>query len=180
MSQLESSVLALAMVGMASVAYAATMQPADFGQPLSTGDMARYVSIPPSGAGLPPGHGDAATGSALFAEKCAACHGGKLEGIAATGAPALVGGRGTLTSAAPLKTVESYWPYATTVFDYVKRAMPITAPGSLTDDEVYALTAYILAEGHVIDATKALDATSLPAVVMPNRNGFIRDPRPKS
>ena len=179
MSRLEALALALA-VGMGQMASAATLQPSDFGQPLAAEATARYVSIPPSGAGLPPGHGDAATGAGLFAEKCAACHGGKLEGIAETGAPALVGGRGTLTNAAPLKTVESYWPYATTVFDYVKRAMPINAPGSLSDDEVYALTAYILAEGHVIEMSKTMDAHTLPAVVMPNRDGFIRDPRPKS
>ena len=180
MSRLDRSILGVALACAVSTATAATLQPPDFGQPLAAGDVARYVAIPPSGVGLPAGQGDAMTGAALFADKCAACHGGKLEGIAATGAPALVGGRGTVKSAKPLKTVESYWPYATTVFDYVKRAMPMNAPGSLSDDEVYALTAYVLAQGHVIDASRTIDAKSLPAVAMPNRDGFIPDPRPKS
>jgi hypothetical protein len=91
----------------------------------------------------------------------------------------LIGGRGTLASPKPLKTVESYWPYATTLFDYVRRAMPFNAPGSLTDDEVYAVAALILASGHVIAPDAALDENSLPKVAMPNRLGFYRDPRPK-
>ena len=155
------------------------MKPSDFGRPLSVGDAQRYAAIPPSGAGLPPGHGTAGEGATVYANACVACHGAKLEGIDATGAPALVGGRGTLASAKPVKTVESYWPYATTVFDYVRRAMPFNAPGSLTDDQVYAVTAYILAEGHVIDPALALSAQTLPGVQMPNKDGFVRDPRPK-
>ena len=78
-----------------------------------------------------------------------------------------------------MKTVESYWPYATTIFDYVRRAMPFNAPGSLTDDEVYAVTAYILASGHVIPEDAVLDEVGLPRIDMPNRQGFYRDPRPK-
>ena len=180
MSRPDLIVVALAACCTAQATRAATMEPSDFGQKLQASDMTRYVSIPPSGAGLPPGHGTAKDGAVVFGGKCAACHGEKLEGIAATGAPALIGGRGTLQSAKPVKTVESYWPYATTVFDYVKRAMPFTAPGSLTDDEVYAVTAYILAESHIIEASTTLDAKTLPAVAMPNKDGFFPDPRPKS
>ena len=91
----------------------------------------------------------------------------------------LVGGRGTLDTKNPVLTVESYWPYATTVFDYVRRAMPFPAPGSLTSDELYAVVAYILAEANIIDRTMVLDAQTLPRVEMPNRNGFISDPRPE-
>ena len=91
----------------------------------------------------------------------------------------MVGGRGTLATTKPLKTVESYWPYATTIFDYVKRAMPFNAPGSLADDEVYAVTAFVLASAHVVPENAALDAASLPNVQMPNRNGFYPDPRRK-
>jgi len=91
----------------------------------------------------------------------------------------LLGGRGTLTTKNPVMTVESYWPHATTLFDYVRRAMPFQAPGSLTADEVYAVSAYILAEGNIIDKAMVLDAQTLPRVQMPNRDGFIPDPRPE-
>ena len=91
----------------------------------------------------------------------------------------LIGGRGTLATKNPVMTVESYWPYATTLFDYVRRAMPFQAPGSLTADEVYSISAYILAEANVFDKTTVLDAQSLPRVQMPNREGFIPDPRPE-
>ena len=149
----------------------------EFGTPLTRSELGRYLAIPPSGAGLPRGHGDATEGAAVYAARCGACHGENLQGVKEAGGPALVGGRGTLATAKPLKTVESYWPYATTLFDYVRRAMPFNAPGSLTDDEVYAVSAYILARGHVIAADTRLDETSLPKVEMPNRQGFYRDPR---
>ncbi|HVC11047.1 MAG TPA: cytochrome c, partial [Burkholderiales bacterium] len=91
----------------------------------------------------------------------------------------LIGGRGSLTGGKPLKTVESYWPYATTVFDYVKRAMPFNAPGSLSDSQAYAVTAYILGEARIIPQEEVIDAGTLPKVKMPNRHGFItHDPRP--
>jgi cytochrome c len=91
----------------------------------------------------------------------------------------LIGGRGTLTSKNPVMTVESYWPYATTLFDYIRRAMPFLAPGSLTADETYAVSAYILSEARIIDKSMMLDAKTLPLIEMPNRNGFIPDPRPE-
>ena len=167
---------AVALVWAASPALAG---PQTIGQPLTAAQTVRYVAIPPDGAGLPPGHGNVSEGAVVFARSCAACHGDKLQGIASTGAPPLIGGRGTLTAAKPLKTVESYWPYATTVFDYVKRAMPFNAPGSLSNDDVYAVTAYILAQGHIVDATAVMTSDTLPKVRMPNAGGFIPDPRNK-
>ena len=115
----------------------------------------------------------------LYQQQCASCHGQHLEG--GTG-DRLIGGRGSLPNSdatkAPVKTVESYWPYATTLFDYIKRAMPLPAPDSLTNDEVYALVAYILSEAKIISADTVLDAASLAKIKMPNRDGFIGDPRP--
>ncbi len=136
---------------------------------------AQDIAIAPNGAELPPGGGDARTGAAVYAARCAACHGSSgREGPD----PVLVGGQGTLASDAPLQTIGSYWPYATTVFDYVRRAMPFTAPGSLTPDEVYAVTAFLLHANGIIEADTVLDRETLPAVVMPNRDGFVPDPRP--
>lgn len=151
------------------------------GKGASPQDIAKFFSIPPDGRGLPPGSGTGAKGASVYADNCAACHGDKLEGNPAKGigGDRLIGGRGTLASKAPIKTVESYWPYATTLFDYVKRAMPFTAPGSLTDDEVYSVVAYILSEGKIIKPTDVVNAQTLPKIEMPNRNGFIPDARPE-
>lgn len=138
------------------------------------------ISIPPDGSGLPPGSGTAQDGAKIYAAKCLACHG--QEGA---GRPndRLVGGRGTLRDAAPIKTVGSYWPYATTLFDYIRRAMPIVQPQSLSSDEAYALTAYLLYLNEVIAGDDAMNAQTLPRVVMPNRDSFIpaypRAPRRK-
>lgn len=137
------------------------------------------VAIPPDGEHLPPGGATAEQGEDVYNRDCAACHGEDLQGIEATGGAALIGGRETLSSGMPTKkTVESYWPYATTVFDYVRRAMPFTSPGSLTDEEVYAVTAYILHRGDIISRDERMDAESLPEVEMPNEDGFVPDPRP--
>jgi S-disulfanyl-L-cysteine oxidoreductase SoxD len=129
------------------------------------------VSIGPDGAGLPSGRGTPKQGETVFAEKCVACHGEK-----GAGKPndQLVGGRGSLSGEqAPVKTVGSFWPYATTLFDYVRRAMPLNAPKSLSDDEVYAVAAYILQLNGIIGEADAMDAQTLPQVQMPNRDGFI-------
>jgi mono/diheme cytochrome c family protein len=128
------------------------------------------ISIPPSGAGLPPGSGSVKQGAAIYAAMCQACH-----GASGAGKPvdALAGGMGTLASNNPVRTVGSYWPYATTLFDYVRRAMPSTAPGSLTNDEIYALSAYILSLDGIVPADAVMNAHTLPQVKMPNRDGFI-------
>ena len=155
---------------------AALAQTPQFGQPIAPADAAPWdISIGPDGAGLPPGRGTVAQGEAVYAAKCQACHGEK-----GAGRPSdrLVGGIGTLEPGkTPVKTVGSYWPYATTLFDYVRRAMPWNQPKSLTDDEVYAVSAYILNLNGIIGPNDAMDAQSLPKVAMPNRDGFIPFPR---
>jgi cytochrome c len=141
------------------------------GVPVTEAEVAPWdISIEPDGTGLPPGSGTMREGSAIYAIKCLACH-----GAGGTGTPndTLAGGYGTLSGPAPIRTVGSYWPYATTVFDYVRRAMPLSAPQSLSNDEVYALTAYLLAINGIIDADAVMNAETLPKVVMPNRDGFV-------
>lgn len=145
------------------------------GTNLSEKDLSQFFAITPTGEGLPGGSGNVEAGAIIYDRKCAMCHGKDLQGVPATGGPALVGGRNSLTHDVPLKTVESYWPYATTLFDYIWRAMPFFKPGSLTADEVYALCAFILASGNVIDGRATMDAASLPRVKMPNAKGFYQD-----
>jgi S-disulfanyl-L-cysteine oxidoreductase SoxD len=129
------------------------------------------IAIGTDGKELPPGSGTAKTGAHLFSEKCAACHGENLEG--STQAPALIGGAGTLTSMHPKLTTGSYWPFATTIFDYIRRAMPRYQEGSLKNDEVYSLTAFILFRDEIIKENDVIDAKTLPKIKMPNRDGFI-------
>jgi len=127
-------------------------------------------TIMPNGEGLPDGSGTAAEGAKVYQDNCLACHGaGGKDGLN----DVLVGGHGSLTTDRPQKTVGSYWPYATTLFDYVHRAMPYQAPGSLSDDDVYAVTAYILYLNDVVDENDRLDADTLPDVRMPNRDNFV-------
>jgi len=128
------------------------------------------ISIPPDGTGLPPGSGTAAKGALVYEQKCQTCHGMK-----GAGQPndRLVGGQGTLASKTPVRTIGSYWPYATTVFDYVRRAMPYAQPQSLTDDEVYAVTAYLLQLNGIISEIAEMNSRTLPTVRMPNRDNFI-------
>ena len=130
------------------------------------------IDVRADGAGLPPGQGSAEQGAALFASTCAACHGERGEHPVIP-ALRLVGGRGTLATPGAVQTVGSYWPYATTLFDYIRRAMPFSAPRSLTDDQVYAVTAYILQLNGIVPEGTVLDAATLPEVQMPNRNGFV-------
>ena len=163
--------------GLIGAASAAPPVPS-FGTPVGPVDLRSEGSIPPSGAGLPLGHATATDGAIVYAAQCAACHGDKLQGVKAAGGPALAGGRGTLETRRPIKTVESSWPYATTLFDYVKRAMPFNAPGSLSNNQVYAVVAYILVQDKVITPGETMDAATLPKVHMPNAAGFIPDPRP--
>lgn len=164
---------AVSLVGLALfVAVPATAQQGPgLGEPISADDLAPWdISIQPGGEGLPPGSGSAATGAELYAVHCVACHGA---GGAGQPNDRLVGGQGTLTQLQQVRTIGSFWPYASTVFDYIRRAMPFHAPQSLTNDQVYALTAYLLAENGVIAKDATLDARSLARVEMPNRDGFI-------
>lgn len=129
------------------------------------------------GAGLPPGKGDVSHGADVFAQQCAACHGTFGEGEGRY--PKLMGGEGTLTADRPEPSVGSYWPFAPTLWDYINRAMPFTAPHSLSADDVYALTAYILNFNNVVPADFVADRDTLPKVKMPNRDNFVwKDPRP--
>jgi len=129
------------------------------------------ISVGPDGAGLPVGSGTPKQGEAVYAAKCVACHGEK--GAGKPNDP-LVGGRGTLASGQdPIKTIGSFWPYATTIFDYVRRAMPLNESKTLTNDEVYAVTAYLLYLNGIIGESTALDAQTLPRVKMPNSDGFV-------
>ena len=128
------------------------------------------ISAGPDGVGLPPGKGTAAAGAIVYEQKCQACHGA---GGAGQPNDRLVGGQGTLASKAPVRTIGSYWPYATTVFDYVRRAMPYIQPQSLSNDEVYALTAYLLNLNGIVGDGDEMNAQTLPKVKMPNRDSFI-------
>ena len=151
-----------------------------FGTTATSADLARFFSPLPDGRGLPPGSGSVLQGKSIYLQQCASCHGENLQGGIGD---RLAGGRGSLVNGdpakPPVKTVESYWPYATTLFDYIKRAMPMTAPGSLSDDQVYALTAYILSEANIVSDDVIMNAETLPKVVMPNVGGFIPDHRPE-
>lgn len=153
--------------------------PYNFGTTPSAAEIAMIdIDAMPDGRGLPTGSGNYKKGKDVYTAKCAACHGADLAGVQGTGAAALIGGRGSLASGNPKKTVESYWPYASTVFDYVKRAMPFNAPGSLSDDEVYAAVAYVLGEANILEKSATLNAKTLKNIEMPNQDGFISDPRP--
>lgn len=145
----------------------------EFGRPATPDEIALWdIEVRPDGKGLPPGSGTVERGKQVFAENCAACHGdGGVGGIR----DRLTGGQGTLTSATPVKTVGSYWPYATTLFDYIHRAMPYQAPGSLSNDDTYAVAAYILSLNGIVPPDGKLDRDSLPKVKMPNRDGFVPD-----
>ena len=150
--------------------------PTGIGRTPSADEIAAWdVAVGPAGSELPSGRGTAVEGARIYASRCASCHGPTgREGPD----PALAGGTGSLATDRPLLTIGSFWPYATTVFDYVRRAMPFNAPGSLRDEEVYAVTAYLLQLNGVVDETQVLDARTLAAVRMPNRDGFRADPRP--
>ena len=155
------------------LAASAVAQPLGIGRTPSAETLSQWdIEIGADGAGLPPGQGSVAEGKVVFEANCAACHALSTATSALTG-PALAGGQGTLATPRPVRTVGSYWPYATTLFDYVRRAMPFNAPHSLSDDQVYAVTAYILQVNRIVPDGAVLDAKSLPAVQMPNRGGFI-------
>ena len=163
--------LVLALLSLAGCASPVTVVSPKLGRAATQDEIAAWdISIPPDGAGLPAGRGTPAEGARVYAAKCQSCHGDK-----GAGQPndRLVGGHGTLASKTPVRTVGSYWPYATTVFDYVRRSMPYATPQSLTNDEVYAVTAYILHANGIIGDADEMNARTLPKVKMPNRDNFI-------
>ncbi len=171
---------ACALAAAALACLAGTAVPAEqygLGQTPTPEQVAGWnIDILPDGTGLPPGHGSVGEGGRIFREKCAGCHGDR--GEAGDGLPVdrLAGGQGTLARDHPVKTVGSYWPYATTLFDYIRRAMPLNAPQTLSSDEVYAVAAYVLHLNGLLLADATLDRQSLTAVQMPNRGGFVRTP----
>ena len=141
------------------------------GKPLTTSERAALEghSIYPDGRGLPPGQGTAGEGKAIYEQRCRSCHG--VAGAGGSGGLLIAGESLRATDAD--RGIDNYWPYATTLFDFTRRAMPMDAPGTLSDPEVYALTAYLLNLGGIIAADAVMDAVSLPAVKMPNRDGFV-------
>ena len=161
--------LPAALFLISSVCYA---QHPNLGRPLSPEEISKLdITVAPDGTGLPVGSGSVSAGAMVYEEKCQSCHGPKGQGGPQD---QLTGGIGTLTSEKPVKTPVSYWPSATTIFDYVRRAMPLQTPQSLTNDEGYAVTAYILSVDGIVPQDAVLDAKSLPQVKMPNRDGFVR------
>jgi S-disulfanyl-L-cysteine oxidoreductase SoxD len=162
----------IAVGALLALGSAAAAESPNLGKSISPEDLAAWdISIGPDGAGLPPGSGTPKQGEVVFNTKCQACHGAKGAG---TPNDRLVGGQGTIASDKPaVKTVGSYWPYATTLFDYVRRAMPYVQSKSLSNDEIYAVAAYILNLNGVISDNDTIDAQTLPKVKMPNRDGFI-------
>src|SRR6266568_7787220 len=173
------SIVVIAAAALAACAVQLPVgKPPALGTAVSAEEVARWdISIPPSGAGLPKGSGSARQGLKVYEEKCQSCHGAK-----GAGKPAdpLAGGIGSLAGKAPQRTVGSYWPYATTLFDYVRRAMPITNPLSLSDDEVYAVSAYVLFLNGIVGEDAVMNAQTLPQVKMPNRDGFVSDWPPRA
>jgi cytochrome c len=161
---------------VAAIVVSAQQPRYNIGRPAPQAEISRWdLAISPGGNELPPGRGTAAEGARIYSRKCESCHGpagrgGKFDPLA--------GGAGTLATAQPVRTVGSYWPYATTLWDYINRATPQGDIGSLNNDEVYALTAYILSLNGIIGADEAMDSRSLPKVRMPNRDGFTSDTRP--
>jgi cytochrome c len=165
-------IAALALASACVVSgFSRTVLAQGLGTPISEAEIAAWdISILPDGTGLPPGSGTPTDGAPIFAAKCAACHGENGKGGLAA---ALVGG-GPLTSGIEAtKTIANFWPYATTIFDFTRRAMPWPRPRSLTNDEVYALTAYMLSLNKIIGGNDVMNAQTLPKVRMPNRDGFI-------
>jgi cytochrome c len=166
--------IAAAALALACGTGAAQAQSPSLGKPLSEADIKQWdIAILPDGSNLPPGSGTPAKGAKIFAEKCSACHGDAGKGGVAPYYPALVGGQPLTNGIDTVKTIANYYAYPTTIFDYTRRGMPYNMPRSLTDDEVYSLTAYILALNNFIGQDDVMDANTLPKVKMPNRDNFI-------
>lgn len=166
-----------AVLGLLLPLVASAQDGPGLGEPLSEDRVAELdFVVMPGGEGLPEGSGDARSGAALYRQHCLACHGENgRDGIS----DALAGGQGTIAGPVPDKTVGSYWPYATTLFDYIRRAMPYLTPGVLSDDDVYALTAYVLHLNGIIGDGDTMNRDTLPAVRMPNRDNFVQVYKPR-
>ena len=165
------ALLAAVVIALALGAAVAFAQGPNLGTPISPADIAAWdINIRPDGSGLPPGSGTPAQGAPIYAQKCAACHGANGKGGVNA---ALVGGQPIANAIETTKTIANFWPYPTTLFDFTRRAMPFPKPRTLTNEEVYALTAYILRLNNLIGENDVMNASTLPKVRMPNRDGFI-------
>jgi cytochrome c len=172
----EPRIAALVILALACATPAHAQSPYGIGRAATPAEIAGWnIDVDRHGDNLPPGSGSVSRGREVFDQQCAACHGAKGEGGVGD---QLVGGQGTLATPQPEKTVGSYWPYATTLFDYIRRAMPQNAPQSLGNEDVYAVSAYILHLNGLLPAEATLDARTLPAIRMPNRSMFVGDSRP--
>ena len=163
----------IALAAVAALSISSSALAYEFGRTATPEEIKLWdIDVRPDGKGLPEGSGTVAQGKSAYTDNCAACHGVNGEGGIKD---RLVGGQGTLASDQPIKTVGSFWPYATTLFDYIHRAMPYQAPGSLSVDDYYALTAYVLSLNGILAPDGKIDKETLPKVKMPNRDGFIPD-----
>jgi S-disulfanyl-L-cysteine oxidoreductase SoxD len=168
--------IAAFVVALACATPVQAQSPYDIGRVATPAEIAGWnIDIYGDGNNLPSGSGSVSRGHEVFDQQCAACHGSKGEGGVGE---RLVGGQGTLATRRPVRTVGSYWPYAPTLFDYIRRAMPQNAPQSLSNEDVYAVSAYILNLNGLLPADATLDAKTLSAIKMPNRGAFVGDPRP--
>jgi S-disulfanyl-L-cysteine oxidoreductase SoxD len=176
MRTLKSALVMLALTAVASSARAEVQGHYGIGRSATSAEIAGWnIDIGRDGSNLPMGSGTVGHGREVFEQQCAACHGEKGEGGVGD---RLVGGQGTIATPKPIKTVGSYWPYAPTLFDYIRRAMPLNAPQSLSNEDVYAVSAYILNMNGLLPSDATLDARTLSAIKMPNRSMFTGDPRP--
>ena len=176
MPRREFCIAGFAVVALACATSAQAQSPYGIGRAATPAEIAGWnIDIDGYGNNLPPGSGNVDHGREVYDQQCAACHGAQGEGGVGD---RLVGGQGTLATPDPVKTVGSYWPYAPTLFDYIRRAMPQNAPESLSNDDVYAVSAYILHLNGLLPAGATLDAKTMSAIKMPNRKMFVGDPRP--
>jgi mono/diheme cytochrome c family protein len=172
----ELYIAGFALLALAGATRAQAQAVYGIGRPATPAEIAGWsIDVDRDGNSLPPGSGSVSHGHEVFDQQCASCHGAKGEGGLGD---QLVGGQGTIATPKPVRTVGSYWPYAPTLFDYIRRAMPQNAPQSLSNDDVYAVSAYILHLNGLLPADATLDAKMLGAIKMPNRNMFVGDPRP--
>jgi len=160
----------LLLLGVTTMSAAAPEGP-KLGRPATPHEIAdQDINVFPDGTGLPSGKGTALEGKAIYDAKCASCHGPKGLG----GSAGELAGGGSLTGPHPDKNIGTYWPYATTLFDFIRRSMPLDAPRSLNENQVYAVTAYLLHVNGIIDEQAEMNAATLPRIEMPNRDGFIQ------